>query len=233
MSDAQSQPQNEQDGGNSEQQTDGNESAASSTNTDSAQETSNSAPAWMAQLPGNLQGDEQLAGFASIGELANAYLQGGTAAASDGEPENPTDPNDTVPQESSEYELTRPESWPENVPWSEQQWGQLAEKAKELGLTKRQAQEVFNLLTSQVQESYSQATGKFQQEKNEGLQQLRQELGDQYDPKMELARRAYNTLGGEELKSFLKTSGLEDHPVFVRTFLNIADKISDDEFLRV
>jgi hypothetical protein len=233
MSDAQqSQPQT--DGGNSEAtQEQGQESAtASSTNEAGAQDTP-STPAWMAQLPGNLQGNEQLAGFSSIGELANAYLHTGTDAqpTEAGGTEKPDDPADTVPDDPSAYELTRPDSWPENVPWSEQQWTALAEKAHELGMTKRQAQEVFNLLTEQVQSSYTQAQENFKAQKQEGLQKLQQELGDEYQGKLELARRAYESLGGEELKEFLAASGLDDHPTFVRTFVEIANRISDDAFI--
>lgn len=68
----------------------------------------------------------------------------------------------------------------------------------------------------------------------EAEQSLKTEWGDQYESKLESAKKVLNheKLGGEEFKKFLNDTRFGDHPQVAKFFANLSELISEDAFVK-
>lgn len=141
------------------------------------------------------------------------------------EPEQPKDPLDTIPEY---YELVS-------------KTGQLAEDAndfqeifKKAGLTKRQAQamyEAYNLKGNDIAEQFKQAIAQKQDEDMKTVQQDK-ELGgvNLKNTKMYIGK-AMDKFGSPELRTKLQQAGFGNDPDFVRFVARVGKAFSNDEFV--
>lgn len=210
------------------------------------------APAWMAQLPGELQGNERFTSFGTIGDMGKAFLEleGKSKDALFIPGENATDEERAAfytrlgrPESADKYSITRPEDVPETL-YNEDMAAAIKAISFKSNMTDAQAQ-VFN---AEVATLFKQAAELQQQQETEKQQQEQQALetavntlkdkwkGEEFKANTELASRAFKLFGGEEAKKFIeetKINGLAlgDHPIFLEIFANIAKKIGDDTLL--
>ena len=97
--------------------------------------------------------------------------------------------------------------------------------AKELGLTKDQAQKLVDMDAQNIKSS-DEAFKKMQSDwKAETMKQL----GENAEQKLGEAATAYKQFGDDEFVKLLKDTGLENHPAVVRVFRNIGSKITTDK----
>lgn len=205
-------------------------------------------PAWTAQIPEDLRGNETLTQIPTIGDLAGAFLEKeGKLSELQGELEQSVRvPGDDAsdddwaalfnrlgrPESPDGYEFTRPEL-PEGIPYDEEAEAAFREEMHNLGLTKAQAEKLFAKHGEHLGAAFKRIEEARTQAHNEAVQALTQDWGGEeaFQANAELAIRAVEQFGGPELKQFLDQSGLGDNPMLIRAFYNIGKALSDDTFV--
>lgn len=131
-------------------------------------------------------------------------------------------------------EVKAPESYtfvmPEGVELDEKSAGEFSAVAKELDLTQEQAQRVVDLYAKNVQ-------GQLEAHKAtvEGwvtaVKADKEIGGDKVTETVATARKAVEAFGSPELKALLDTTGLGNHPEFVRMMFRAGKAISEDRLV--
>lgn len=99
----------------------------------------------------------------------------------------------------------------------------------EAGISKSQAQKVLDTYFTKLNEGAENMESSRNQKIQEGLQGLQQEWGDDYTPKLDLARQAVKKLGGDEFVSYLNESGLGDDPRMIKVMAQVGELVADDQ----
>jgi hypothetical protein len=157
-------------------------------------------------------------------------------------PATPTETPEVKPEVKAE-EVKKEEAKPEGAPEAYEDFakpegveldtevlGDLKVLAKELNLPQAQAQKVVDLGVK-LQQKQAEAwqaqiekwVGDVKSDKDIGGDKLPENLG--------IARKAIDTFAPPELKELLNSSGLGNHPLMIKTFLNIGKAISEDGFV--
>lgn len=218
----------QQGGGNSDQQGGGN-----------------TAPAWTAQLDKDLQGNERLTSFKTIGEMGKAFLdlEGKSKDALYLPGENATDEEKAAfyaklgrPEAADKYSFGKPEGLPEEVPYEPEVEQAFKQFAFDNGLSDATAGKLYGWYYDLVKQGHEMQQKQAQEATEKAVNALKDEWkGDAFKENSELAIRAFRKFGGDEAKTFIEESkinglSLGDHPVFLKVFAAIGKAISDDSF---
>lgn len=241
MSDAVAEPQDGENvelGGDSQPQPEAQEQQPEQPLAESAEQPEQpELPKWMYQLPRDLQGDERLREFSSLGELAKALVAERESAdrkvmipGDDSEEDEREQFFNAIgrPESPEGYELEVPEGTAEEIGITEDELEQFKSKAHELGLTKEQAEQLHTWQIERTAAAMQELTQAQQRDKQQRLEALKKEYGDQFKTKVEQAQRAFRDFGGENLLSYLKKNGQADDPELIRAFAAIYEKTADD-----
>lgn len=217
------------DGGNSDQRSGGD----------------NSAPAWTAQLDKDLQGNERLTQFKTIGEMGKAFLDAeGKLKSSVAVPdEKSTDAERAAfyaklgrPETADKYGITKPADLPEGMAYNEDVEKAFKELAHKEGLTDAQAKNLYGWYYGLAKSGFEQSQVAEKQATEAAINKLKDEWkGDAFKENSEIAVRAFRKFGGdsEDVKAFIETAKVEgvplgNHPMFLKVFAQIGKAISDD-----
>jgi hypothetical protein len=131
-------------------------------------------------------------------------------------------------------EVQAPESYefamPDGVELDEKAAAEFSDIAKELKLPQDQAQKIVDMYAKRVQ-------GQVEAHKTlvEGwastVKADKEIGGDKLPESLATARKAVDTFGSPELKNLLNTSGLGNHPEFVKLMYRAGKAISEDRFI--
>lgn len=97
--------------------------------------------------------------------------------------------------------------------------------AKELGLTKEQAQKLVDLDAENIKNTDK----AFQDMKASWKAETMKMLGENAEQKLGEAAAAFKQFGDDEFVKLMQETGLENHPAVVRVFRNIGSKIAVDK----
>ena len=179
---------------------------AAQDNTDSVTEESTSF------LPEDLQGNELLSEYKTPAELANAFIEKHTAhtelAGKYAAPESP-----------DAYKLEI-----ENAEESKA----FREMAHRLGMPQAMAQslaEEMNKVNTEMNETQEKVLG---EARDAAVESLKKDWGDDFDGKVEGAKKIVRTLGDENLAKWLDETHLGDVVPFVRFCQKVSTLISED-----
>lgn len=101
-------------------------------------------------------------------------------------------------------------------------------KFQELGFSKKQASELMKHYFEDVNGGHVSAMEASNAAKLEGEKALRQEFGDKYDTKLDIARAVVKQHGSEEFVKFLGESGLANSPDMIRFLSKIGGLMLED-----
>lgn len=139
----------------------------------------------------------------------------------------PSEGSDAV-EKPSEPEVVKDEDkfdFPEGYKVNDEKVKNFISIAKELKLTKEQAQKLVDMDTKNIIE----ADKAFNAMKESWKQDTLKELGENADKKLGEASMAFKQFGDDEFVKLMKDTGLENHPAVVRVFRNISSKIATDK----
>lgn len=156
--------------------------------------------------------DERLNTFSNVGELTKAFLEKDTAH---------TELQGTmpiVPDSPDKYTLEGAE---------EAMVGKFQQLAHELGLSQEKAPELVKFFNTMGEQAEQAAFDK----QVAGLESLRGEWKENFDANAAVAKQAVSKFGGDDLKMFLKESGLGNNPLLVKMFHKIGVAVSEDSLL--
>ena len=185
----------------------------------------------------NLKKDPNLQHIKSVDDLAKSYTHAQSLVGKDKipVPSNEDDAawNDVLsklgrPDTPEGYELPKPAE-DSNIQLPEGMDQAYAKKAHELGLTNKQARDLFGWYIEDVAEpEFSQVTERLQNQAKEAETQLRKEFGNAVDDKVADAQRAVRTYGGDEMLSKLAQTGLGNDPEVVKMFAKLGSSLRED-----
>lgn len=147
-------------------------------------------------------------------------------------------------QEGQEQKATEatsaPESYefkaPEGVDLDQNLVESFTPIAKELGLNQEQAQKLVDLYAGNLGGMTDKLVEKQLEAHNAEVEKWAEQTksdpdigGDAFKENVSIAQKAIARFGSPELSEFLNVSGLGNHPVIVKTFLNIGRAISEDD----
>lgn len=120
-----------------------------------------------------------------------------------------------------------PPQWPDGLTYDENITKAYGTKAHELGLSKKQAQGIFDWWNSTTLENFTTAMARTDEFARNTEAELRKEWGTKYDAHMKKCRMVANSIGGKDFMQFLSVTGLENDPRIIRFMHNIASRVSE------
>ncbi len=196
---------------------------------------------WLSSLDETYQQDPLINKFASANELAKSHISAQRMIGADkvvipGQSATPDEWRAVyqklgAPQDPSNYELEQTDVFDETS------FDAFKNKAYELGLSNQQAKEIAGLYADQVNTGRQVLEQRAEEVRFSGEQELRQQFGDHFDQRLEMARSASQTVMNEnDLKIFSEVQLadgrlLGDHPAIVRAFTKVAELLGEDNLV--
>ncbi len=203
-----------------------------------AQAAPETAPvSFLESLPEELRNEPSLRNFTDPGALAKSYVHAQRMIGADKVtiPSKSATPEEWrevftklgAPQEANAYEFAESE-----VSVSDDLVGNFRERALTAGLTNAQANEMMGFVRDTISGLENDMTETTEKALYEGEQELRQEFGQAFDQRIELAQMAArDLLGDTEIFDQITLSDgrmLGDHPMVVKMFSQLAEQIGED-----
>ena len=191
---------------------------------------------WKTQLPEDIRNDPSLNPIKDLNGLAKSYVNAQKLIGRDKIP-MPKDENDPLwddvynrlgrPETPDKYEFNKPD-----LPgYDEATDKAFREQAHKLGLSKRQAGELYGwynqLVLGKVADAESQTAGI--------ISSLQNELGDKFQETASRATSAVKYFGGDELVQYLNTSTnaqgvpIGNDPVLFKFFAKLGESLGEDK----
>jgi len=197
---------------------------------------------WWERLPSeDLKAAPSLQNFKTMEGLAKSYLSaqrmlGNSPHAVIVPDDNSTDEERAEfyekvgrPETPEGYEFKPPEGLEEKgLNWNEEMAKGFANKAHELGLSKKQAEGLMDWHSALTLESFQSADEQLAQERQAAESQLKKEWGNAYQANVDLANRIVQKFDPEQK---LIEAGLGNNPELVRLFASIGKAISEDKLI--
>jgi hypothetical protein len=169
---------------------------------------------WRTTLPEDLKGHESLGGFSNVGDLVRDFLK---LQETHGDRPNP-------PASAGEYEITAPEGMTIN----KEAFQSFLQTAHQAGLTQDQVNALVAFNAAEVQTGREARSRFLVEAYQNGKAQLRREWGPEYGRNLSLAQRAVEALAEDDVKQYMRLTGLDNDPAVVRLFARIGRLMGED-----
>jgi hypothetical protein len=116
---------------------------------------------------------------------------------------------------------------PADLPFDPQVLDRFKKVFHAAGLNQKQAEGVFKNYLEYVGEVHSNNTQGVEAQRQEWVNTVKKEFGRAFDERVDLAVRAVETFGGNELVQWLDQTGMGDHPMFVKMFAKIGQQMQE------
>jgi len=188
-------------------------------------------------LPEDLRNEPSLRTFTDPGSLAKSYVNAQRMIGADkiALPSKSATPDEWrevyaklgAPSDPKEYSL----EMPENI-LQEAEFENFRAALHEAGLNNMQAQRMAEFLENSVGSARENFQNSAEEARYQSEQELRQEFGQAFEQRLEMAKlAATNLLGGTDVFDEIQLSDgrmLGDHPDIIRMFSNLASAIGED-----
>ena len=184
--------------------------------------------AWMAQLPKDLQQNEQLKGFSSIGDLAKAYLGKGQEVKED---KRSFLEKVTVEPNKEEWDGFRKELLSENATEDEKKGLEsYIDFAKKININSTQAKELLKV-SKELATSQNAKRQEYEEQAPKRCEEfLKKHWGDSYDSELSQAKKGYAKLfsadGDELAKSFMQSKYTND-PLIMQLLSRVGSLLAE------
>jgi len=183
-----------------------------------------------------LRADPTLADIKDLNGLAKSYVHAQRMIGKD---------KITIPQEGADpsewdgfyerlgrpgdgnYKLDPAGLMPADLPFDPQVLDRFKKVFHAAGLNQKQAEGVFKNYLEYVGEVHSNNTQGVEAQRQEWVNTVKKEFGRAFDERVDLAVRAVETFGGNELVQWLDQTGMGDHPMFVKMFAKIGQQMQE------
>jgi len=144
-----------------------------------------------------------------------------------GSNKNPSEKSDAAQQPSTPEVVDEKTEFsiPDGLKVDEKKMSSFKAVAKELGLTKEQAQKLVDMDSENIKAQEKAFADMKESWKAETIKQL----GDNAEQKIGEAAAAFKRFGDDEFVKLMQDTGLENHPAVVRVFRAIGSKIAVDK----
>jgi hypothetical protein len=125
------------------------------------------------------------------------------------------------------YKLDPTGLMPADLPFDPQVLDRFKKVFHAAGLNQKQAEGVFKNYLQYVGEVHSSNQQGVEAQRQEWVNTVKKEFGRAFDERVDLAVRAVETFGGNELVQWLDQTGMGDHPMFVKMFAKIGQQMQE------
>lgn len=227
MSELDNQPASEETTGD----LDGTTVLAGASNEPAKQEpTAQEVADWKASLPDELKSAKSIQSIKSVEDLVKSHINAQSVIGKKFEDMTPEQMETYFnkqgrPETPDGYQLDAPEGSDENLV------GWFKNTAHELGLPAEQTGKLFSAYNELVANQQQQAEVAAQSQSIEDVKALKREFGPDFDKRSELAVRALEEFGGEDLKELVISSGLGNNPTLVKAFAKAGAMLAEGKFV--
>lgn len=196
-------------------------------------------PAWMGQLPKELQTSERLTKFQTIGELGKSYQElEGRLGRSILVPDDKSSPEDQEaylkklgrPDKPEGYEIVKPKM-PEGMDMDASVITSFQETAFKAGMTPKQLQSVVDMLADATRKQYESSVVEAKNKTDRTREGLAKEWGTRFDEQIGYVQKAFKAFASQDIQKTLTNAGLAADPNIVKMFAKIGKSISEDRFV--
>ncbi|UCC74109.1 MAG: hypothetical protein JSV86_06000 [Gemmatimonadota bacterium] len=125
---------------------------------------------------------------------------------------------------------------PEDMPWDEEFQGRMIRKMHETGLTNHQANDLLRSYMEGTAEQFREMVAVQERQRSEALNQLRHRWGQAFEPKVDLAKRAFRVAAGDDYQQIaamrLDTGGqLGDDPRIISMFAKLGESLGEHQLV--
>lgn len=191
---------------------------------------------WRAGLDETLRADPTLADIKDLNGLAKSYVHAQRMIGKD----KIAIPGDTADQSEwdmfyerlgrpgdGQYKLDPNGLVPEGLDFNPAALDDFKKFFHKAGLTQKQADSLFKDYMGFVSNTLGAQQQQTALQKEQWVNDIKREFGKAFDERVDLAVRAVETFGGQELVQWLDQTGLGDHPMFVKMFAKIGMQMQE------
>jgi hypothetical protein len=195
---------------------------------------------WKSSLSEDIRSDKSLENIKDISGLAKSYIHAQKMVGADKIPV----PNKYATEDdwNAVYEkLGRPKTadgykfdLPQDKQVDEMSLKEFSNQAHKLGLLPNQAQGMVKFYNEMTSKSLQDADSKALAARENSTKELKQEWGQAFEQKVSKAANLANSVGAKELLNTNLADGtkLGDHPVMIKAFAQLADKMGEDSLVQ-
>lgn len=196
-------------------------------------------PGWMSQLPADLKGDEALAKFQNVWDMANSYkeLEGKLSTAVVPPGEGATEEEKAryreaigVPENIEDYKLGEV-SLPKELTVDEAMQKDFLKIVHAAGLNNTQADGIYQWYMKTYGEQVVAAQKIVKTTQEEANTALRNKLGAGYDAAQTYMERAFADYGTPHVAKLFAISGVGNDPEVIEMFMKIGKRTSEHGFV--
>tara|TARA_R110000751_G_scaffold137880_3_gene241448 strand:+ start:412 stop:1227 length:816 start_codon:yes stop_codon:yes gene_type:complete len=191
---------------------------------------------WREQLTESVRSDPTIAQTKDIESMATQLINAQKQIG--GSIRKPADDATVEEWGSFHQKLGRPESIdgytykpgdevPEQFRMNEDQRENVLTTMHAAGMTDRQVSEILSWDTKVKIDAHNQ----FAEKSRLGLEELRTTWGGEYDNNVQVANRALNSFGGEDVKELLGELGIQNNPQVIKMFERIGSVMGEDNLV--
>jgi hypothetical protein len=136
------------------------------------------------------------------------------------------------PESIDGYELAEPKDLPESVSFNKELMSEFKTKAHEHGLTKKQAENLYNWYNEKMVGEAQNAVKQIDEATNEKIAALKNEWGKDFETKVETAKAVVKQFGSEQFVSYLEKTNLGNDPEMIKFMNNLAEVIAEDVLIK-
>lgn len=188
-------------------------------------------PSWRDSLGDDIKDHPTLNKFTTVEGLAKSYINAEQMIGRDKivMPQTPEELTSVyqrlgTPETYDTYEL--PEI--EGLQGNKDDQVEFKKFAHSLNLSQDQAAGLYGKIMTEFVNNQAQAINATKQQLKGAINKLKEEWGEAFPRNKQIAQRAVQQFGGEEMTNFLNKTGLGNHPLLVKTFAEIGLKTMED-----
>jgi hypothetical protein len=125
------------------------------------------------------------------------------------------------------YGFAKPENLPVGVNYDEDRAKWFADLAHKAGLSGSQAKLLFDEYNQNVFQETEVQQKALKEFTDNTVKELKTEWGSKFEKNLQKSSAAAKLFGGKEFIDMLKNTGLDAHPVMIKAFLKVADRIGE------
>lgn len=119
-------------------------------------------------------------------------------------------------------------TWPVDVAWEPAQVQAFKSLASQLQLSEEQVQKLVDFESQSARDNAAKAGSEKREIIADWARQTKAIYGANLEEEISFALRAANVFGGPEFRALLEETGLGNHPIMLRTLVEIGHSISED-----
>lgn len=192
---------------------------------------------WRTDLPADIREDPSLQDIQDVNNLAKSYVNAQRMIGKNRvalPAENSTSEEwgqfyDSLgrPKEATSYDFGPRPTLADGMIYDEAMEAKYRDLAHKSGLSNDQAKQLYSDWNALMSEQHENTQRDVAMQRETWLKDLKQEFGQAYNERVDLAQRAVRHFGGDEMTKWFDETGQGDNPLFIKMFATMGEYIAE------